>query len=190
MSDGVARERPHPHGDPLLRDGEADHHLGAVVAVVLRVAEPAELVVVRGLEVGGGRVEQDDVDLQVQQVRHREEDLALEWLVGLEEEVHRAVEDLGVAARVRPSRGSRRRASPTRARRAWRTAPGTGWRREQKSTRSMPGSSRRPFDAAVIASPTPQPLPERVEHVGAAEGTRAEEGELARRRGLEGLGGL
>ena len=97
---GVAGEGPDPDGDPLLRHGEADHHLRAVVAVVLGVTEAAEVVVVLALEVGGGRVEQDHVDVEVQQVGDGEEDLPLERLVGVEEEVHRPVEDLGVVSQL------------------------------------------------------------------------------------------
>jgi hypothetical protein len=43
-----------------------------------------------------GRVEQDQVDLEVQEIRDREEHLALDLGVAVEQEVHRAVEDLRI----------------------------------------------------------------------------------------------
>jgi hypothetical protein len=94
----VAREDEAAHRDPLLGDRHPDHHLGQVGPVVLGVAEAAEAVLALGrdLEVGRGRVEQDQVDLEVEQVGDREEHLALDLLVTVEPEIHRAVEDLRV----------------------------------------------------------------------------------------------
>ena len=56
--------------------------LGLVVAGVLDVC----------LEVGRGGVEEDDIDLEVQQRRDREEDRLLHAFGAVEQEVHRAVE--------------------------------------------------------------------------------------------------
>ena len=70
---GVARPHPTANRDPLTRDGEADHDLREVRTGVLRLAVPAELVRVFGLEVGRGRVEEQQIDLEVEQVGDGEE---------------------------------------------------------------------------------------------------------------------
>ena len=66
---GVPGPAPHPHRDPLPRDGQADHDLRQVGPVILGVAEDAErAVAVLGLvalEVGAGGVEEQQVDLEV-----------------------------------------------------------------------------------------------------------------------------
>jgi hypothetical protein len=98
----VAREDEAAHRDPLLGDGHPDDHLRQVGPVILRVAEDAEAVLALGLDlkVRRGRVEQDQVDLEVQEIRDREEHLALHLPITVEQEVHRAVEDLRIGAKL------------------------------------------------------------------------------------------
>jgi hypothetical protein len=89
---GVPGPAPHADRDAVPGDGHADHDLGQVVAVVLGLAggaEPRGLAVLRViaasgvtvlvaggrgvgllcLEVGGGRVKEEQVHLKVEQVR-------------------------------------------------------------------------------------------------------------------------
>lgn len=94
---GVAGEAPDPDRDPLSRHRQADDDLGEVGTMVLRVAEDPEAlsrpVLLVELEVGGGGVEEQQVDLEVEEVCHREEDglLHLGLAIGRDEEVHRPV---------------------------------------------------------------------------------------------------
>jgi len=99
---GVAGPDPHPHRDPLAGDRQPDHDLRQVGAVVLRVPERPKrrllLLVVGGavwlgFEVGRGRVEEEQVDLEIQEVGAGEEDrlLHLRLRVGLDQQVKRAV---------------------------------------------------------------------------------------------------
>ena len=90
-------------------DRHRDHHLGQVVTVVLGLAEPAlpsldrhaetvvgvrfglqvgQLVGAVDLPVGGGGVDEDDVDVQVQQVRDRVEDPRRDIAQRVEQEIH------------------------------------------------------------------------------------------------------
>ncbi len=107
----VAGERPAPHRDAVAGHCHRDHDLREVGSVVLGVPErprpvldrPADAVVVdRVLQVGeligavdfpvgGGRVDEDDVQIQVQQVRDRPEDLRGDLGQRLEQEVHRPI---------------------------------------------------------------------------------------------------
>jgi len=103
---GVARERPAAHWDPLFGQGHPDHRLRPVRTVVLGVPVAAEVVVVLGLEVGAGGVEEQHVNFQIEQVGHREEYLPLDRFIGLSQEVHGPVEDLGVSPQpVHPGQG-------------------------------------------------------------------------------------
>ena len=93
----AAGKGPAAHRDSVAGDRHRDHHLGPVVAMVLGLAEPASAVLDRlagavvglrfGLQVGqlvrhvdvpvgGGGVDENDVDVQVEQVRDRVEDRA------------------------------------------------------------------------------------------------------------------
>ena len=101
-SAGVAGVDEAAHRDPLLGDREPDHNLRQVGAVILGVAEHPELVLALGrdLEVRRGGIEQDQVDLEVQQVRDGEEHLALDLLVAVQQEVHRPVEDLWILSQL------------------------------------------------------------------------------------------
>ena len=108
---GVAGEGPAPHRDPVAGDRHRDHHLRQVGAVVLGVPEPArpglgrvaglvigdrlgEIDVVvggLGLPVGGGGVDEHDVQIKVEQVRNRGEHLRGDLIESVEQEVHRGV---------------------------------------------------------------------------------------------------
>ena len=94
---GVAGPAPTPHRDPFLGHGQPDHDLGQVGAVVLGMPVSAERTVAFLLgvafEVGGGGVEQQHVDLQVQQVGDGEEHRLLHPGLGvcLHQQVHRPV---------------------------------------------------------------------------------------------------
>ena len=112
---GVPGPAPHPDRDPVPGDGHPDHDLGQVVAVVLGLAPGAEpgllavfrimpagdgaAVLVAGdglvglfrLEVGGGRIEEQQVNFKVQQVRDLVEDLPFQLVSDLQQPVHRPV---------------------------------------------------------------------------------------------------
>ena len=120
---------PDPHGDPVPGHGHPDDDLGQVVAVVLGLppgAEPARLsplpvlavrllaghgvalliagdglVFVLRHEVGGGGVEEQQVDFEVQQVGEVVEDLPLQVVADLQQPVHRPVAGI-VAGRGQP----------------------------------------------------------------------------------------
>jgi hypothetical protein len=111
VSGGVAGEAPAAHRDPVPGDRHRDHHLRQIGPVVLGVAEGApaglvragELVVgarigqlgvaVGGLDlpVGARGVHEHDVQIKIQQVGDRGEDLRGDLVEGVEEEVHRPV---------------------------------------------------------------------------------------------------
>jgi beta-lactamase class A len=69
---GVPGPAPHSDRDPLARDGEPDHDLRQLGPVVLAVPEHPEGALTGlglvALEVGRGRVEEQQVDLEVQEV--------------------------------------------------------------------------------------------------------------------------
>jgi hypothetical protein len=93
---GVARPAPAAHRDALLRHRQADDDLRQVRAVVLGVpipAEPALALVGIAFEVGARGIEEEQVDLEVEQVRHGEEHcfLDLGLGVGLHQQVHRPI---------------------------------------------------------------------------------------------------
>jgi len=98
---GVARPHPHPDRDPLARDGEPDHDLRQIRAVVLRVAAQPQRrhprivsgLVGLGLEVRRGRVKEEQIDLEIQEIGAAEEDrlLQLRLRVGLDQQVERPV---------------------------------------------------------------------------------------------------
>src|SRR5271170_799341 len=109
---GVPGPAPDPDRDPVPGHGHPDHDLGQVIAVVLGLpvgAEPGVLAVFRvilagegvavlvardrlvglfGHEVGGGGVEEQQVDLEVQQVGEVVVDLPLQLLLYLQQPVH------------------------------------------------------------------------------------------------------
>ena len=106
----AAGKGPAAHRDSIAGDRHRDHHLRQVVAVVLGLAEPArplstglqapssasgfglqvgQLVGAVDLPVGGGGVDEDDVDVQVQQVRDRVEDPRGDLAQRVEQEIHR-----------------------------------------------------------------------------------------------------
>jgi len=93
---GVPGPDPAPDRYPRPRHGEAHHDLGQVRPTVLTEAPPAEPVLPRvlsfDLEVSGRGVQEDEVDLEVEKVGHRGEDVELDLLLSLEEEVHGPVE--------------------------------------------------------------------------------------------------
>ena len=111
----VAGEGPAAHRDAVPGDRHPDHHLRQVVPVA-RVPEPAGAlllwqlllvlaVLARGvfagdlsqsgrrfhLPVGGGGIDENDVDVEVQQVRRRPEDPGRDLLQRRQQEVHRPV---------------------------------------------------------------------------------------------------
>ncbi len=105
---GVARPAPHPHRDPSPGDGHPDDHLGQIRAVVLGAAPRAEpdrgalggLIGGLGLEVGGGGVEEQQVDFEVQQVRGGPVDGLGQVVFDLQQPVHGPIQRLGVLAEV------------------------------------------------------------------------------------------
>ena len=105
----AAGKGPAAHRDPVAGDRHCDHHLRQVLAVVLGLAEPTlpaldrlahpvvglrvrlqvgQLVGAVDLPVGGGGIHEDDVDVQVQQVRHRVEDPRRDLAQRVEQEIH------------------------------------------------------------------------------------------------------
>ena len=184
----VARPDPHPDRDPLARDRKADHDLRQIGAVVLGVPERPEprsavktLLGLVALEVGRGRVEEQQVDLEVQQVGDREEDRLLHpgLAVGRAQHVHRPV---GLVL-VHPGepRDVHVVASPVRGRELRdRLQRPVGNKREQDSLDIglIPPHAERLCDRLR----DPQPPPQRVEHERPAERPRADHLEpLARR---------
>ena len=108
----AAGKGPAAHRDSVAGDRHRDHHLGQVVAMVLGLAEPArgpldrfggavvglgfgrqvgQLVGHVDLPVGGGGVDEDDVDIEVEQVRDRVEDPRGDLAQRVEQEVHRPI---------------------------------------------------------------------------------------------------
>ena len=108
----TAGKGPAAHRDSVAGDRHRDHHLGQVVAVVLGLAEPARRVLDRfhgavvglrfglqvgqfvghvDLPVGGGGVDEDDVDVEVEQVRDRVEDLRGDLAQSVEQKVHHPI---------------------------------------------------------------------------------------------------
>lgn len=88
---GAARPGPHPHRDPVAGDRHPDHHLRQIIARVLGLpvrAEPGlldsalvallhalavliarhRLISLAGLEIRRGRVKEQQIDFEVQQV--------------------------------------------------------------------------------------------------------------------------
>jgi hypothetical protein len=93
----VAGPAPHPHRNALLGHGQSDHDLRQVVAMVLGVPVHPERVIARLLgvafEIGGGGVEEQQVDLEIEQIRHGEEHrlLHLGLRVRFHQQVHRPI---------------------------------------------------------------------------------------------------
>ena len=90
---GVARPHPTPNWDPLTCHRETDHDLREIRTGVLRLAVPAELVRILGLEVGGGRVEEQQIHLEIEEIGDSEEHrlLHLGLCVGGDQQVHRPI---------------------------------------------------------------------------------------------------
>jgi hypothetical protein len=84
---GVTGPAPHPHRGPLAGDGQADDDLRQVVTVVPGLAITTELALALALvavEVGGSGISAgQQVDLEVQQVRHGEEHALLHRAFGV-----------------------------------------------------------------------------------------------------------
>ena len=187
----VALEDEAAHRDPLLGDREPDDDLRQIVAMILALAEGAEAVPALGgdLEVGRGRVEQDQVDLEVQEVGDREEHLALDLLVAVEQEVHRPVEDLRVAAQLADAGQPGVCSSPLQGGELrHRLERPVGDQREQEPLheRRDPPARRDPAQCLTDA----QPPPEIVEHPGAAHRPRLQQAQLLGRGRLKRLLGL
>ena len=85
-------------------DRHRDHHLGQVIAMILTLAPEPEggadhvavlidevLLLLIALEVGRGRIEEQQVDLEVEQIRGREVDRLGHLLVDLKQPVHRPI---------------------------------------------------------------------------------------------------
>ena len=92
---GVAGQGPALHRDPFLGHGKADHHLGEIRTVILRVTIPAQSVFVLliPLDIRARSIEEEQVYLQVQQIGSGEEHLLVDVLV-LEQDIHGPVEVL------------------------------------------------------------------------------------------------
>ena len=106
----VAREDPGAHGHPVAGHGKPHDDLGNVAPPVLRlaplakslvlppsgqlVAAASDLVLLVDLEVQRGRVIEDQVHVDVEEVRHPEEDRLLDLLLVRLQEVHRPVQVL------------------------------------------------------------------------------------------------
>ena len=93
---GVAGPAPAAHRDAFAGHGQPDDDLRQIRAVVLGVPVAAERVVAVSrvaFEVGGGGVEEQQVDLEVEQVGDGEEHrfLHLGLGVGVDQEVHRPI---------------------------------------------------------------------------------------------------
>jgi hypothetical protein len=118
---GAPRPAPHPDRDPGAGDRHRDHHLGQVIAVILampanteRRANHAAVLVEHvvlflvALEVRRGRVKEQQIDLEVEQIRGREVHGLCEVVLDLQQPVHRPVNRSPRQARADPR--------PTRAR--------------------------------------------------------------------------
>ncbi len=91
----VAGPRPAPHRDAASGHRQPDDDLRQVLPVILGVPvlpEAAILVRLLELAVGARRVEEQQVDLEVEQIRHGEEHRLLDLLAVLHQEVHRPVQ--------------------------------------------------------------------------------------------------
>jgi hypothetical protein len=175
---GVAGPAPHPDRDAGAGDRHADHDLRQVVAVVLGLAVAANprllavTIAVAGLgqpvaalvpgdrrirliqlEVGGGGVEEQQVDLEVEEVGDLAEHLALQGGVDLQQPVHRPV--AGVIGRLGQPRDGHVVADPAgggQLRRRGQRPVGD----QANSTRSARSSSRRPFSSRRIVWSIPR----------------------------------
>jgi hypothetical protein len=171
---GVAGEGPTPHRDPVAGDRHRDDHLRQVGPVVLGVppgagrglvrarqvilhgvlAQVGQLVRAVDLPVGGGGVHEHDVQVEVEQVRDRGEDLRGDLLERLEQEVHAPV-GLIVAQRrqprdrhiPRPPTGTPPACCPAAA------PAGRPARRSPARSPRRPGAARPPPGAAPPRSP-------------------------------------
>ena len=122
------------------------------------------------LEVGGGGVEEQQVDLEVQQVGHREVHGLGQVGFDLEEPVHGPVE--GVLVDLVAGPGSRPAPQPSGSRRAWRAVRAHGWRpsrrwparpgdRDAARPAAGPAPRRSPPAATTRPAPTRRPSPSR-----------------------------
>ena len=175
---GVPGPDPDPHRDPLAGDREPDHDLGQVGPVILRVPEHAEaglaafaLFGLVPFEVGRGRVEEQQVDLEVQEVGAGEEHrlLHLRLGVGRREHVHRPV-GLVLVHRLQ-----------TRDVHIGRGPLGRGQLRERPQRPVRDQREQHPLDVRpepTLADPRgdraadPEPPPERIQHPDPAQRPR------------------
>ena len=171
----VARPAPRADRDPRPRHRHPDHDLRQVVARVLGMTErakrrPRHAVLVDGLDVGlvalevrRGRVEEQQVDLEVQEVGGRPVDLLGQLGLDLQQPVHRPVQRLRILAN-RVSGQPRDRhvgGQPLTARqlRERRQRP-VGDQREQQplGPHVQPPRGQQPLDRGVDPEPAPQPI--------------------------------
>jgi hypothetical protein len=199
----IAGPAPGADRDPGARDRHPDQHLRQVRAVVLGMPEDSErrprhavlvdavCVGLVALEVRRGRVEEQQVDLEVQQVGGRPVDLLGQLGLDLQQPVHRPIQRLRVLAdRVRGQPGDRdiRRQPLAAGQLGERRQRPVGDHREQQPLRPhvQPSSRQQPLDRRVDPQLPPQP----VKRPRATERHRAHELELRRRRRDQRLLGL
>ena len=180
-------------GIPVPGDREADHDLGQVGPVVLGVAVVRAEALGRtvggrvrrvGLEVRAGRVEEEQVDLEVEQVRGRPVHLLGELGLDLQEPVHGPV--ALVVGELRETRDRDPLAHPGGTRQLGGGGEGpVGDHREERPLGrwvEAPAAQEAGQDLA-----DPEPRPEAVEEPGATAGTRLEVAQLGRHRRRERL---
>ena len=146
--------------------------------MILGVPVAAEAVVVLGLEVGGGGIEQQHVHLQVEQVRHREEHPLLDRRIRLQQGVHRPVEHLWVRAqRTDPWKSDVVCGPLQRGQLRGRRQRAVGHQREDHPLggRRQPTAGDGPTDRRIDAQPPPQ----LVQQPRPAERPRAHKHQLA-----------
>ena len=183
----VARPAPHPDRDPRPGDGHPDPYLRQIGAVILgmpvgpkrrrhlAVLVDDRLVGLVGLKVRRGRVEEQQVDLEVQQVGGLPVHALAELLLDLQEPVHRPVARIirDIVEAVDPgalTHPARRRELRQRLQCA------VGDQREQHplSAPIQPTALQQAAHDGVDPQPAPQP----VEHQRAAHRPRLDEPQL------------
>ena len=202
----AAGKGPAAHRDTVAGDRHCDHHLGQVVAVVLGLAEPASpaldrladsvvdlrfgpqvgpLVGAVDLPVGGGGVDEDDVDVQVEQVRDRVEDPRRDLIERIQQEIHGRVR--GVVAEPEtvgdrdplghPTGGGQLAARLQRPLRHQREQHPLGRAALDPTTRGDPAQRRADTE----------PVPQLIQHPRPAEAPRVQHLDLAGVRGRDRL---
>ena len=199
---------PHPDRDPAAGDRQPDHDLRQVITAVLGLAvstEPGGLVRVGAvfasgllappvpqhrlvglvqLEIGAGGVEEQQVHLQVQQVRHLVVDLPFQPAADRIQPVHRPVArviaGLGEPVDVHVAAHPLRRGQlGGRGQRPVGDQPEHDPLGRRAVPRPAPAPGTQPGQDGVDA----QPVPQRVQHVGAAVGPGLGEHQPVRRGG-------